>query len=109
MRKWNAFVFSPASVPGFMDYQATYSHFRILKCKLYMARTIGGNTGTAFNYLTVGSRPFAAVQAPGNQSSGPNDLVPPQLETDLRQAKWQKIRNQAQSPRWCQSASIPIP
>ena len=93
VRKWNAFVFSPASVPGFMDYQATYSHFRILKCKLYMARTIGGNTGTAFNYLTVGSRPFAAVQAPGNQSSGPNDLVPPQLETDLRQAKWQKIRN----------------
>ena len=38
VRKWNAFVFSPASVPGFMDYQATYSHFRILKCKLYMAR-----------------------------------------------------------------------
>ena len=92
-RKWNAFVFSPASVPGFMDYQTTYSHFRILKCKLYMARTIGGNTGAAFNYLTVGSRPFAAVQPPGHQSSGPEDLVPPQLETNLRQAKWQKIRN----------------
>ena len=92
-RKWNAFVFSPASVPGFMDYQATYSHFRILKCKLYMARTIGDNTGANFNYLIVGSRPFAAVQAPGNQNSGPSALVPPQLETDLRQAKWQKIRN----------------
>ena len=91
-RTWNAFVFSPASVPGFMDYQATYSHFRILKCKLYMARTIGASDGTTFNYLIVGSRPFAAVQAPGNQSSGPSDLVPPQLETDLRQAKWQKIR-----------------
>ena len=75
VRKWNAFVFSPASVPGFMDYQATYSHFRILKCKIYMARTIGGNTGRSFNYLTVGSRPFAAVQAPGNPSSGPSDLV----------------------------------
>ena len=37
--------------------------------------------------------PFAAVQAPGNQSSGPAALVPPQLETDLRQTKWQKIRN----------------
>ena len=92
-RKWNAFVFSPATVPGFMDYQATYSHFRILKCKLYMARTIGGNTGAAFNYLTVGSRPFAAVQPPGNQASGPTALVPAQVETDLRQAKWQKIRN----------------
>ena len=56
-RTWNAFVFSPAAVPGFMDYQATYSHFRILKCKLYMARTIGDNTGANFNYLIVGSRP----------------------------------------------------
>lgn len=93
VRKWNVFTFSPATVPGFMDYQATYSHFRILKCKLFMARSIGGNTGTSFSYLTVGSRPFAAVQPPGNQSSGPADLVPPQLETDLRQAKWQKVRN----------------
>ena len=93
VRKWKAFTFSPATVPGFMDYQATYSHFRILKCKLYMARTIGDNPGVNFNYLIVGSRPYAAVQAPGNQSSGPSALVPPQLETDLRQAKWQKIRN----------------
>ena len=92
-RRWNAFHFSPATVPGFMDYQATYSHFRILKCKLYMARTIGGNTGASFNYLTVGSRPFAATQPPGNDSSGPLDLVPPQVEEALRQAKWQKIRN----------------
>ena len=58
-----------------------------------MARTIGDNTGANFNYLIVGSRPFAAVQAPGNQNSGPSALVPPQLETDLRQAKWQRIRN----------------
>ena len=93
VRKWKAFTFSPATVPGFMDYQATYSHFRILKCKLYMARSFGNETGANYNYLTVGSRPFAAVQAPGNQSSGPEALVPPQLETDLRQAKWQKIRN----------------
>ena len=92
-RMWSPFVFSPATVPGFMDYQATYSHFRILKCKLYMARRIGGNDGANFNYLTVGSRPFAASQAPGTDASGPNALVPAQLETDLRQAKWQKIRN----------------
>ena len=92
-RTWNAFVFSPAAVPGFMDYRATYSHFRILKCKLFMGRAITGNSGTSFSYLTVGSRPFAAVQAPGNQGSGPTALVPAQLETDLRQTKWQKIRN----------------
>ncbi|QNJ47549.1 capsid protein [Vingilotevirus gimli] len=93
VRRWNVFTFTPATVPGFMDYQATYSHFRILKCKLFMARSIAGNVGTSFNYLTVGSRPFAAVQPPGFENSGPSTLVPAQLETDLRQAKWQKIRN----------------
>ena len=76
-----------------MDYRATYSHFRILKCKLFMGRAYTGSTGSSLSYLTVGSRPFAAVQAPGNQGSGPTALVPPQLETDLRQTKWQKIRN----------------
>ena len=70
VRKWNAFVFSPASVPGFMDYQATYSHFRILKCKLYMARTIGGNE-RAFNYLTVGSRPSRPSRPPGTGAPAP--------------------------------------
>ena len=28
-----------------------------------------------------------------DQASGPTALVPAQVETDLRQAKWQKIRN----------------
>ena len=68
---WSPFVFSPATVPGFMDYQTTYSHFRILKCKLYMARRIGNDTGANFNYLTVGSRPFAASQAPGPTTPAP--------------------------------------
>ena len=96
IRRWNVFTFSPATVPGFMDYRITYSHFRIVKCKLYMSRNFVGNVGTAgitCNYLTVGSRPFAAIQSPGNQSSSAESLVPPQLETDLRQTKWQKIRN----------------
>ena len=111
-RKWNVFTFSPATVPGFMDYRATYSHFRIVKCKLYMSRTFVGNIGTSgvtCNYLTVGSRPFAAVQTPGNQNSGPDALVPPQLESDLRQTKWQKVRNPPSTSWSCQSASIPIP
>ena len=64
-RLWNPFIFSPSVVPGFMDYQTTYSHFRILKAKLFVARSIGGDTGLSFNYLTVGSRPFAATQPPG--------------------------------------------
>ena len=90
-RTWNPFIFSPTSVPGFSDYQATYSHFRILKAKLYISRTIGGNNGLSFNYLVVGSRPFAATQAVANGGSGPAQMVPPQEETALRQSKWQKI------------------
>ena len=45
--KWNVFTFSPATVPGFMDYRATYSHFRILKCKLFMGRAYTGSTGSS--------------------------------------------------------------
>ena len=72
VRTWNAFQFSPANMPGFLDYRSTYSHFRIVKAKLFMSRTIGANSGTTFNYLTVGSRPFAATQlptSPGNTAS----------------------------------------
>ena len=55
-RKWNAFTFSPATVPGFMDYRATYSHFRIVKCKLYMSRTFVGNIGTSGCHLQLPHR-----------------------------------------------------
>ena len=41
VRTWNAFQFSPATVPGFLDYRSTYSHFRIVKAKLFMARSFG--------------------------------------------------------------------
>ena len=87
--RWNAFSFSPVSLPGFSDYQTTYSHFRILKAKLFVSRTIGDNDGSLYNYLVVGSRPFAATSS-ATTASGPI-LVPPQLENDLRQTKWQRI------------------
>ena len=35
--------------------------------ELYMARTIGGNTGSSFNYLTVGSRPSRQSRLPGTR------------------------------------------
>ena len=55
VRTWNAFQFSPATVPGFLDYRSTYSHFRIVKAKLFMARSFGESSpGTTFNYLTSG-------------------------------------------------------
>ncbi|UPW40751.1 capsid protein [Sigmofec virus UA08Rod_21233] len=86
---WNAFSFSPVSLPGFTDYQTTYTHFRILKAKLFVSRTIGDNDGSLYNYLVVGSRPFAATSSgtyPNNAS-----LLPSQPEDALRQTKWQKI------------------
>ena len=93
VRTWNAFQFSPATVPGFLDYRSTYSHFRIVKAKLFMARSFGESSPrTTFNYLTVGSRPFAATQVPAPPGATPASFVPAQLETDLRQAKWQKLR-----------------
>ena len=86
---WNAFSFSPVSLPGFSDYQTTYSHFRILKAKLFISRTIGDNDGALYNYLVVGSRPFAATSSGvyANNAS----LMPSQPEDALRQTKWQKI------------------
>ena len=111
-RKWNVFTFSPATVPGFMDYRATYSHFRIVKCKLYMSRTFVGNIGTSgvtCNYLTVGSRPSRQSRLPGTRTPA---LMP------WSRRSWRVIsarpsgRRYAIHPRppWsCQSASIPIP
>ena len=91
-RTWNPFVFSPASVPGFMDYKTTYSHFRILKAKLYLSRALNRDTGSTYNYLVVGSRPFAAVQTVPTPAPDPFSFVTAQLENDLRQTKWQKVR-----------------
>ena len=90
-RQWFPLAFTPATVPGFAEYKATYSHFRILKAKLYISRHVVGAEGVTNNYLVVGSRPFAAVTRPGNTVAYPYSYVPPQKEADLRQARWQKI------------------
>ena len=90
-RKWYPFAFTPATVPGFAEYKATYSHFRILKAKLYISRNVLSVEGSTNNYLVVGSRPFAAVTLPGSTTAYPYAYVPPQKEADLRQARWQKI------------------
>ena len=36
-RRYSPFYFSPTQLPGFPDYQLTYSQFRILKCKLQLS------------------------------------------------------------------------
>jgi len=90
---WNAFKFAPTTIPGFADYAATFSHFRLVKANLYISRTIGDDEGTLNNYLVVGSRPFAATTRQVTTTTVSADaLVPPQLETALRQSRWQKVR-----------------
>lgn len=90
---WSPFSFSPMSLPGFSDYQSTYSHFRILKARLYISRSLGAdNDGSQNNYLVVGSRPFAATDAnQGDDLSSNFGYLPAQTEEALRQTKWQRV------------------
>lgn len=97
---WAVFSFNPLLLPGFKDYQATYSHFRLLKAKLYINRQmvdpVGAPTtvidGSTWNYLVVGSRPFAATTSPlGTTVSSPTQYLPNQLSEALRQTKWQRV------------------
>lgn len=95
------FSFSPLSLPGFSDYQTTYSHFRILKAKLFINRQMTATAqdgssvtldGSTWNYLVVGSRPFAATRGPLTSSGAPyTSYVPAQLVEALRQTKWQRV------------------
>ena len=62
-RRYSPFYFAPTLLPGFPDYQLTYSQFRILKCKLQLARSEGGEVD---NFLVAPSRPFARNMGPSN-------------------------------------------
>lgn len=91
--KWNAFQFSAGTMPGFRDYQGAYTHFRLLYARLTISTfdPATSDSNETLNYLIAGSRPFAASNAPVNESSTANSYVPPQHEQDLRQTKWQKV------------------
>lgn len=78
----------PNDIPGFTDYALVYSLFRIKKCVLMINRV----EATSLNYLVVPSRAFAERAAPVTTTSvgRPYGNVPPKMEVDLRQTKWQK-------------------
>ena len=86
-------TFTVHNMPGFIDYQTVYSHFRILKAKMYMATQyadskVQGQT----SYLVVGSRPFAAGQKPLDRYPAASDwYLPAVTENELRQARWQRM------------------
>lgn len=80
-------------MPGFKEYQAVYSHFRILKAKIYMSTQYLDYNGIGqTNYLVVGSRPFAASMRPLKQYTAAEDeFVPLVTEDELRQSKYQRM------------------
>lgn len=92
-KPFKAFSFSPPEMPGFKEYQAVYSHFRILKAKIYISTQYYGYTGIAqTNYLVVGSRPFAASMRPLEKYPAAEDeFVPLATEDELRQSKYQRM------------------
>ena len=77
---YHPFSFTPLDLPGFADYQLTYSQFRILKCRLQLGlnsarKDIVGNND---NFLVAPSRPVARNMGPialGENAS--TKFVPP--------------------------------
>lgn len=91
---WHPFAFVPTGIPGFSEYAATYSQFRIVKAVLQISRQIMNvsNNGLLNHYLIVGSRPFLASVAPAalDVNTGLDYIAPGQTEAALRQARWQR-------------------
>lgn len=87
----SAFYFNPYDSHAFREYKTVYSHFRILKAKMYMAIQYPNNEfQNVTNYLVVGSRPFASAAEP--IQSYPSGLwVPQATEAELRQSRWQRL------------------
>ena len=102
-----AYSFEPAGMPGFSEYQAVYSHFRIVKAKMYLTTQYRDYDGQGLtNYIVVGSRPFAATAAPLEKYPvSETYFVPVQAEESLRQAKYQRF-HYPNSTTQCVAASF---
>lgn len=94
---YEPFTFTPTQLPGFMDYETVYQKFRFVAAKLDIATppvSAGGAT-LPYNYLMVGSRPFAETNPPANAggTAGQTDqYFTRQTEAELRQTRWQKVK-----------------
>ena len=88
-RRYSPFYFAPNQLPGFPDYQLTYSQFRILRCKLQLSLASEG--GEVDNFLVAPSRPFARNMGPSAVGDYQTEkFVPTADEPALRQTRWQK-------------------
>lgn len=84
-----------SALPGFMEYQATYTQFRILKCvvRLNTDYYVGDELQTQAHYLVAPSRPFVngTLVGSSNANSALKVVGVPRSEDELRQTRWQKI------------------
>ena len=91
---WRPFAFLPTGVPGFAEYAATYSHFRLVKGVLQISRQLSGvsNNGLLNHYLIVSSRSYLASAPPARLdiNTSVDYVAPAQTETALRQSRWQR-------------------
>ena len=88
-RRWYPFAFTPGTIPGFAEYKATYSHFRILKAKLYISRNVLNVEGVPTTIL-LWVADLSRLSLTGGATAYPYAYVPPQKEDALRQSRWQK-------------------
>ena len=94
------FSFAPYQNHAFREYKTVYSHYRILKAKIYLSVQYPGSEFQPItNYLVVGSRPFLAVARPLTEYPT-YDWAPTALESELRQAKWQRLHYLTRRLRW---------
>lgn len=95
------FTFQFNGMPGFLDYADTYSEFRVVKARLQVSRvTPNGSSGlnvsptfdSTSNLLVVPSASMASLRppVPYTQASTDSSYLPPLIEEQLRQSRWQK-------------------
>lgn len=91
---WSPFNFEAFEFPGFQDYLAVYSSFRMLKARLVIADPLRPSSDDGdrypYSFLVVPSRNFALTTAPVTIGGvPPGEFVPAQQETALRQTRYQ--------------------
>lgn len=84
--------FSPASIPGFWDYNATHSEFRLLKASIVIPVDPANATDPAVTSIRrVSSRPFMTTFAASAATFENRNFTPTFNTTSLQQSRFSKL------------------
>lgn len=89
-----AFYFSPTQLSGFLDYQTTYSEFRLLKAQIALPVDPSVQTDpSVVSIMRVPSRAFVEplTAASGGTAIGNRAIIPAQTSSALQQSRWAKL------------------